>query len=168
MGVSGAAIGSILGYVTVIIILLEIVTLPMYSYSGSCMTLTAQAYGNKRNHFKYLILSTVMMYMLVIPSSALLTLFSVPITKLITNQSDIIHIVSQVIMLVTFINLFNGLQMMLKSNLQSLNLEKWVRHYANHISILPSMDIFFWWEIHTITCSYNHIINGVKYEHRGD
>lgn len=129
---------------TVITTLLEFLLLPIYALSGSCMTLTAQNYGNGRERTpNYLLMSLFLAMVITIPLSSLLTLLANPITQLITDKSSVISLAIHILPLAIALNLINGLQIIIRSALQSMDMEKWVFVYSTCIYTLLLVLIYF-------------------------
>lgn len=119
---------------SVIATLLEFLLIPMYGFSGSCLTLTAQRFGNKDRHYLKLIpLSITLGLLVTIPLSIFLTVFASPIASLITDKKPIINLVVHIIPWAVFFSLINGIQIIVKSALQAIDLEKWVLVYSTCI-----------------------------------
>ncbi|KAI7261689.1 hypothetical protein KC345_g9673 [Hortaea werneckii] len=116
---------------TVLTTLLEIIMIPMYCFSGSCMTLTAQAYGQQQTGYtRYSYLSLQLMLIISIPLTAIVASFSYPLIRVITDTGVVISLVQHVLPLALALNLLNGLQMIMKSALQAIDLERWVLVYS--------------------------------------
>jgi putative MATE family efflux protein len=119
---------------TVLTTLMEIIMIPIYGFSGSCITLTAQAYGNKKkDYLKYSYLSSQLMMIIYIPLAFLIIFFPFPLARIITDKESIIVAVQQVLPLFLFVNLINGLQMIKRSTLQAIEHEKWALIYSAFI-----------------------------------
>lgn len=111
--------------------------IPMYALSGVCnvcMTLSAQAYGKEpQKGTEYTGLSCVFLLVLLFPLSLIMIMFSSPIARLITDKENIVFIVHQVLPIALAASTINGIQMILRSTLQAINLEKWVLLYSSFI-----------------------------------
>ncbi|WP_059049371.1 MATE family efflux transporter [Paenibacillus senegalimassiliensis] len=119
---------------SVVTTLLEFLLIPMYGFSGSCLTLTAQRYGNKNGHFLKLIpLSITLGLIVTIPLSILITVFANPVASLMTDKISIITLVVHILPWAAFFSLINGIQIIVKSALQAIDLEKWVLVYSTCI-----------------------------------
>lgn len=116
---------------SVLTTLLEIIMIPMYCISGSCMTVTAKAYGKLQpGYTRYSYLSSLLLLMISIPLTLIITAFSYPFIRIITDTEVIISLVQHVLPLALGLNLVNGLQMVMKSALQAVDLERWVLVYS--------------------------------------
>lgn len=131
---------------SVITTLLEFLLLPIYALSGSCMTLTAQNYGSAK-HTKakhtYLLLSLYLALVITLPLSILVVLLANPMAQLITDKSSVILLATHVLPLAIGFNLINGLQIIIRSALQSMDMEKWVFVYSTCIYSTLLILIYF-------------------------
>ncbi|NWL86123.1 hypothetical protein DMN77_00745 [Paenibacillus sp. 79R4] len=129
---------------TVLTTLMEIIMIPVYGFSGSCMTLTAQAYGNKRkDYLKYSHLSSQLLMLIYIPLALLIIFLPFPLARIVTDKDSILVVVQQVLPLVLIVNLFNGLQIIMKSTLQAIDYEKWALIYSAIIYTVFLAIIYF-------------------------
>ncbi|MBD7966651.1 MATE family efflux transporter [Paenibacillus gallinarum] len=124
----------LLAVYTIIVTLTELFMIPMYALSGVCMTLSAQAYGKEpQKGTEYTGLSCVFLLALLFPLALIMIMFSSPIARLITDKVSIVLFVHQVLPIALATSTINGIQMILRSTLQAINLEKWVLLYSSFI-----------------------------------
>jgi MATE family multidrug resistance protein len=128
---------------TVVTTLLEIIMIPMYCFAGSCMTITAKAYGTQQaGYTKYSYLSLQLMLMISIPLTLIVISFSYPLIAIITDKAVVISLVEHVLPLALALNLMNGLQMIMRSTLQAIDLEKWVLVYSGVVYAVSLVIIY--------------------------
>lgn len=129
---------------SVITTLLEFLLLPIYALSGSCMTLTAQSYGSeKQSKPTYLLMSLYLAFVITLPLSILVAILANPMAQLITDKSSVISLATHILPLAIGFNLINGLQIIIRSALQSMDMEKWVFVYSTCIYTLLLVLIYF-------------------------
>lgn len=129
---------------SVITTLLEFLLLPIYALSGSCMTLTAQSYGSeKQSKLTYLLMALCLAFIFTLPLSILVAILANPVAQLITDKSSVISLATYILPLAIGFNLINGLQIIIRSALQSMDMEKWVLVYSTCIYTLLLVLIYF-------------------------
>ncbi|OWA36057.1 hypothetical protein B9G55_09345 [Saccharibacillus sp. O16] len=128
---------------TVLTTLMELFMIPMYGFSGTCMTLSAQGFGkNQRDGFKYASLSCLMMGIVLTPLALLMIFFASPFAGLITDKPAVISIIHRLMPLVIVTGLINGLQMIFRATLQAVDSEKWVLYYSTLIYGISIVGIY--------------------------
>ncbi|NGZ76910.1 MATE family efflux transporter [Saccharibacillus alkalitolerans] len=132
---------SLAGY-TVISTLTELFMIPMYALSGVCMTLSAQSYGKDKKGTDYTRLSCTFLLGLLAPLALVMIVFSLPIARMITDKESIILIVHQMLPVALLSSTINGVQMILRSTLQAIDLEKWVLVYSTFICSVSLVIIY--------------------------
>ncbi|MDO3410101.1 MATE family efflux transporter [Saccharibacillus sp. CPCC 101409] len=112
---------------TITVTLLELFMIPMYGFSGACLTLSAQEHGRSGGGGRrYALLSCLMMLGCLLPLAVVMNAFSLPLAGWITDKEAIAGIVHDVLPVALVVGVFNGVQMVLRSTLQAVDLEKWV------------------------------------------
>jgi Na+-driven multidrug efflux pump len=91
------------------------------------MRLTAQSYGSeKQTKPTYLLMSIYLGFVFTLLLSILVIILANPLTQLITDKSSVISLATHILPLAIGFNLINGLQIIIRSALQSMDMEKWV------------------------------------------
>ncbi|MCK8058724.1 MULTISPECIES: MATE family efflux transporter [unclassified Fusibacter] len=128
----------------VLIVLLQVLTLPVYAYSTALISIASNAIGAQDYDLVGILAKKVLknLFLVLLPVASLVYLFRNHIGKLITDSGVVVNTVAQVVAVVIIVQFLNAGNQIYRSLLNAVQDEKWLMNFSFAMSIFTLLSIY--------------------------